>query len=100
MSDVGERPGRSTLCNCPEYGPETCGYHAVDEAEGNAMEAAIVTYMRQVGLDPDSPKNDDIRTGIGLLLEPAMDAYLDAFAATPGWTVEDLRAFLKEHPSP
>ena len=98
--DYPNRPQRSPLCTCLPDDTGTCVYHTIDEAEGAASSAAIETYMRQVGLDPDDNDNYDIRNQIGILLQPALDAFLDAFAATPGWTVKGLRAFLKEHPSP
>jgi hypothetical protein len=97
MPEIHENHPR--LCACPDYGPRTCPYHRVDEAEGNALCAAVETYMKQMGLDPNSDENDDIRTGIALLLQPALDAYLDAFMGTDGFTLDDVRAFLEEHPA-
>lgn len=87
------------LCACPDYGPRTCAYHKVDEAEGDALNAAVNTYMTQMGVDPDDVENDEIRRGIGALLQPALDAYLDTFVAADGFDLGDVRAFVEEHPA-
>lgn len=101
-----EQPRRHPLCKCtlgPDGDPtpnSRCGYHSVGYAEDEAMRAAIETHMSKVlGLDPEAIENDEIRNQIGIMLTPALDAYLGALIATPGWTLADARAYLKAHPN-
>lgn len=98
MPAVQEEPQRPWSCTCPfdaPYGYTRCKFHAVEAAEGAALSAAVEAYMRQIGLDPEAGENEEIRIGVGNLLQPAMDAYLDAFIASPGFTINDVRAYLK-----